>query len=572
MRVASISVLCTLTCALAAPHSKRDGYAVKESHVVPSKWQQLHRAPSDHSMTLRIGMKQDSFSELERHLYEVSDPEHARYGQHLSTEEVHSLVAPNEKALADVHKWLDENRVQLDRVQYSPAKDWLLVDLPVFDIEDLLDTEYHVYENDEGTTIIRTPRYSLPLALHGHIDVVQSTNYFGDPKSMRRPFRMSHHQPQQHSEHTSQDGSSDLSAVCNETAVTNLCLRTLYKTVDYVPRVPDQNEVALTAYLKETANISDFHIFLSQQRQDASLDYTYNYTTIAGGPDDQAPLPKRLYGSRDVEADLDSQTIGGFVYPTEMKLYSTGTKPPFNPDKFTPTDSNEPYLAWLSYMVNLDNPPHTISTSYGDDEQTVPYSYAKRVCEEFAQLGAKGVSLFFSSGDDGVGPNGTFIANDGSKKRLFLPEFPTSCPYVTSVGGTRNFEPEIVAYDTQNGYVSGSGISNYFARPAYQQSVVDSYLSSIGDLHAGLYNATGRAYPDRAAQGFSYIIVYAGQNISVDGTSAAAPCATSVLTLVNDALIAEGRSPLGFLNPALYKYLHKGFTDITVGSTWGCKT
>ena len=67
--------------------------------------------------------------------------------------------------------------------------------------------------------------------------------------------------------------------------------------------------------------------------------------------------------------------------------------------------------------------------------------------------------------------------------------------------------PEVVAYSEGNGYVSGTGLSNYFARLAYQEAVVDSYLSSIGDLHAGLFNASGRAYPDIAAQGYHYLVV-----------------------------------------------------------------
>lgn len=56
----------------------------------------------------------------------------------------------------------------------------------------------------------------------------------------------------------------------------------------------------------------------------------------------------------------------------------------------------------------------------------------------------------------------------------------------------------------------------------------------------------------------------------LDGTSAASPAAAGVLTLVNDALIAAGKPVLGFFNPALYKSLNKGFTDITSGSAIGC--
>ena len=578
-----ISILAfTLLC---SPHAASlnlyKNYVLKDSHVVPATWTQLHRADPDHVLNIRIGLKQNSFDELEKRLYEVSDPAHKLYAHHLSQQEVQRLVAPSNDALLVVHSWLERNEVSLTNIQHSPAKDWVSIPMPVSKAEYLLQTQYYAYEDEQGVKIIRTPQYSLPAALHGHIDVVQPTNYFGNPTAMRRPFRLSSDQPVsrinehqlEHSEHVSPaHGRTDVQRVCNESAVSNQCLRTLYRTVDYVPQAPYLNEVAMTAFLKETANISDFHLFLSRFRPDASQDYTYNYTTINSGPNNQAPLPKQLLGLLDVEANLDSQTIGGFVYPTEMRVYSTGGKPPFNKDKFTPTDSNEPYLEWLTYLTSLEQLPHTISTSYGDDEQTVPYSYAKRVCEEFAQLGARGVSLFFASGDDGVGHNGTCVSNDGKKTRMFVPEFPASCPYITTVGGTRGFEPEVVAFDTANGYVSGSGLSNYFARPIYQDHAVSAYLASIGDLHAGLYNATGRAYPALSAQGYKYLIVYAGYNITVDGTSAATPCATSVFTLLNDALIAAGKKPLGFLNPRLYKDLHKGLNDVTMGSTWGCNT
>jgi hypothetical protein len=52
-------------------------------------------------------------------------------------------------------------------------------------------------------------------------------------------------------------------------------------------------------------------------------------------------------------------------------------------------------------------------TEDGDDEQTVPIRYAERVCNELAALGARGVSLIFSSGDEGVGQDGTCVSNDG---------------------------------------------------------------------------------------------------------------------------------------------------------------
>jgi tripeptidyl-peptidase I len=81
--------------------------------------------------------------------------------------------------------------------------------------------------------------------------------------------------------------------------------------------------------------------------------------------------------------------------------FSTGGSPPFKPDSNTPNNTNEPYLDWLDFILNQTTIPQTISTSYGDDEQTVPPDYAANVCNGFAQLGAKGISLLFASGDFG---------------------------------------------------------------------------------------------------------------------------------------------------------------------------
>ena len=140
-----------------------------------------------------------------------------------------------------------------------------------------------------------------------------------------------------------------------------------------------------------------------------------------------------------------------------------------------------------------------------DDEQTVSYDYATHVCNQFAQLGARGVSVMFATGDVGVGAEGDCFTNDGRNASAFLPQFPPSCPYVTAVGATQGLNPEVAAYDGRYEFTSGGGFSNYFPRPAYQARVVGNYLSQyIGNEYAGLYNVSGRGYPDIAAQGANF--------------------------------------------------------------------
>ncbi len=76
-------------------------------------------------------------------------------------------------------------------------------------------------------------------------------------------------------------------------------------------------------------------------------------------------------------------------------MLTTAARPLVPTDDEPGPSSNEPYLEFLTYL--LDQPdsalPQTISTSYGEEEQSVPSDYALKVCNMFMQLGARGVSV-----------------------------------------------------------------------------------------------------------------------------------------------------------------------------------
>jgi tripeptidyl-peptidase-1 len=262
------------------------------------------------------------------------------------------------------------------------------------------------------------------------------------------------------------------------------------------------------------------NLYLTKFRPDAAgAGSNFTVTQIAGGNNQQTPLNATgLAAGTDLEGNLDAETIIGITYPTNLFTFNTGGQPPFIPDAATPTDTNEPYLTWVQFILNQTNIPQVISTSYGDDEQSVPLSFATSVCNSFAQLGARGVSLIFSSGDSGVGRSAVCQTNDGKNTSTFLPAFPAGCPFVTTVGATKNVNPEIVATDSGNGFVSGGGFSNYFARPSYQDNVVPAYITSLKGQFSKLFNASGRGYPDIAAQGFHFLVVWNGTLVSLDGT------------------------------------------------------
>lgn len=141
-------------------------------------------------------------------------------------------------------------------------------------------------------------------------------------------------------------------------------------------------------------------------------------------------------------------------------------------------------------------------------------------------------------------------------------------PSVTSVGGTKYMSPEVASH------ISSGGMSNIFPIPQYQASAVPGYIKTLGDTYKGLYNTTGRGFPDVAAAAENYNIIGRGNGYQFEfGTSASAPTFASVIALVNDRLIAAGKSPMGFLNPFLYSDAGRAsLNDITSGNNPGCST
>jgi hypothetical protein len=53
-----------------SPVRTRSPYEVKEYHHPPSEWKVMGPAPADHVVHLQIGLRQERFGELERHLGE----------------------------------------------------------------------------------------------------------------------------------------------------------------------------------------------------------------------------------------------------------------------------------------------------------------------------------------------------------------------------------------------------------------------------------------------------------------------------------------------------------------------
>lgn len=110
--------------------------------------------------------------------------------------------------------------------------------------------------------------------------------------------------------------------------------------------------------------------------------------------------------------------------------------------------------------------------------------------------------------------------------------------------------------------------------PSWQRDAVSYYLKNGKDLpESNKYNATGRAFPDIAAQSVDFEIIVNGREEAVSGTSCSSPTAGGIFAMLNDVRTRNGMSKLGFLNPFIYQTAAAdptAFNDCTEGYNKGC--
>lgn len=209
-----------------------------------------------------------------------------------------------------------------------------------------------------------------------------------------------------------------------------------------------------------------------------------------------------------------------------------------------------------------------VSNSYGYGGEALPTGYIKPQLDTQIQAAAEGISLFFSSGDNGDETGGVAGATP-------TPDWPASSPYVTAVGGTsmgvsatnsRIFE---LGWQTgkstlKNGawdpaqpgnymYGAGGGTSRLFAQPDYQKGVVPNSMSqtyggapmrvvpdvaALADPTTGMLVGQTQMFPDGHSEYSEY---------RIGGTSLASPLFAGMF-----ALAVQKHGAYGLANPTLY--------------------
>ena len=517
---------------------------VRKSAFPGHGWQRRQDAPHDGRIKLHVALRhEDDGREIERQLLTISDPRSPSYRQHLGADQTAYLSTAAESSVRAVKSWLEEYGLLSNSSLFAGIFE---IDTTIENAERLLETKYFVY-TDGSQDVIRTEHFHLPDTVADHIDFVTPTTAFPKPGNLGRRKRSLGDLAQVQGLEERADCGAD-------SDVTPTCVRQIYG-IDYDAK-PNRTTFAVYATEEASFNAADLQIYL-QKYNSRAADAKPEYQVIGNGNGSSFEA--------QFETALDTQVFLGLAWPAKGILYNKGGV--FGPN---PGQIFDPFVRFLQELISNKTVPSVVSFSESMPEDMMDPAYAKRLCNMMAQVGSRGVSLLFSSGNNG--PNGD--QPTGSHKNIFEPEFPASCPWVTAVGGTTNLADETAATKStisglsKAGYTaSGGGFSNLFSAPNYQSSVVSGYISKHvpkSFYSESGFNAKGRGLPDVSAFSTNFPTFVNSVPFPIGGTSAATPLWGAIVTLLNDYEASKGRPPLGFLNPFLYN-LSSGLKDITTG-------
>ncbi|MFY0406615.1 S53 family peptidase [Solicola sp. PLA-1-18] len=286
----------------------------------------------------------------------------------------------------------------------------------------------------------------------------------------------------------------------------------------------------------------------------------YRLIQPAGGYD---PLycDDRDSGGVNGEQALDVQSIHGAA-PDAKIVYSSASRP-----------FDDALLTSINTLVT-ENQVDAITNSWGGEE-TTDAAVNDAYSQVFQQAALQGISVLFSSGDNGDNTGGDQTTTPPSA------DYPAANPWVTAVGGTSlgtgNTSGSKVTFETawntsraikRNDvwgawtyrYGGGGGRSGYHAQPFYQKGVVPARFAGT---------IPKRAYPDLAGAAdpyTGYLIGYhdadaASGNFTlgkIGGTSWSSPWTAGTLALATQ----KSGKRVGFLNPVIYGKGHAGLTDV----------
>ena len=358
----------------------------------------LRRVASDHVHEVVFVIQQRNIPELTRTLDDLSNPASRNYGQYLTRDDVIEITS-NPISRDVVAEFLRLNGASI--VSESIGHEYLTATAPIGVWETLLNTEFSTYylteQDGHSRELIRTDSYWIPKQLDLHVAAVLNVVDFQHEAHSASEF----HQPMPNLGETPSSPSDGIAFPGSLRRIHNMDSTSTGSQLS-----TQASFISYGAYCSQ-ADLSKFQVMNSLTSKTS-----VTFSTNALHPDHE------LSATDSGDCSLNLQ-------------YMTATSPD-SPTTITGLKSF--WRDWLLTIANTVDIPLVIHINSGSAEWAITRGVHDAFTVQAIKLGAMGVTLVGPSGDNGV------LSKDSKKSGIpsneYEPYFPSSNPYVTSVGAT----------------------------------------------------------------------------------------------------------------------------------------
>jgi subtilase family serine protease len=553
-RTIGISIVATAAMTVAGVGTAAGAANAPAKSAVPNSkpaWtahaKNLGHASSSGRVSLRVYLAPNGgLDALKAAVASVSDPKSSKYRTFLSAAQYHATYDATSATVATVSSWLKSNGLKVTGVEASHR--YLTVSGTVANAEKAFGASIDRYSHNGQSVQANSAPLTVPASLGTSVltvtgvdttpHVVQhaSTPQAAPPGGFRnaRPCSITYGQLAA-SSLPKFKGSTLPYAVCGYTGPQ-------YRSAYEGNSALDGSgvTVAITDAYAAPTIVGDSNKY-AVRHGDGSY-ATGQLTQVKPGSFNRGALcgPSGWYG----EETLDVEAVHAMAPAAKIRYYASSSC--FDDD----------FLTTLAKVVDQDK-AQLVTNSWGDVEQNETTDQVAAYEQIFLQGAIQGQSFIFSSGD-----NGDELENTGIRQT----DYPTSDPYVTSVGGTSDAINASGKFQFQTGwgtqkyalngtswaplgflYGAGGGHSSLFNEPSYQVGVVPGS------------NGAGRAVPDVGLDGDPTTGMLVGETQTfpdgvyydeyrIGGTSLASPLFAGMTAL----LLQHAGGAMGLLNPTIY--------------------
>jgi subtilase family serine protease len=621
--LATAAFACAATLATAAGTTTLSGNVA--GWVKSAKMSGAASASTSVEIAVHLGVK--DLAGLKTLAAEVANPKSKSYGHYLTPQEFGSRFAPASADVATVEALL--THAGMSHVTVGPHGLYVTADATVSQLKSAFNVTQNLYSYQGKTLRANSNEPTVPSALAGKVLYIEGLD---DTSTLRVPFH--HSVTQGPLVAPAKDAASAAAAVTPPpVAAANPAI---YCSVDY--SIHEQVANLSTAADVYGAAIPWMNCGYTPQQIRAAYgiaDVHYNGTGVTVAIID-------AYASPTLQADANSYSAKHDL-PTLVTGKNFSQLIPAGIYDVSPDESCGPYGWWSEQSLDMDavhgaapganilfigsrdcgtsltvaflnavynHLADVVTNSYGNNGEAIAPGSQATLDQAAMAGGAQGMSILFSSGDDGdlSAPNGVASGS-----------WPSTSAYVTGVGGTtlliddlsgnkseygwgtyRAFLNDVtvnsatsvtdsgVATTTFSGYTyddysfyagSGGGISLLEAQPSYQASVVSDTLATTlnlasayteslptpmrvapdvamvadpytGYLYGETYTIAHNAILDHGCKKTGATVEYCEN--AIGGTSLASPLMAGVIAIMDSKRYATGEPAVGFANPLFY--------------------